>query len=449
MPSPYRSLDVTRLRQDLLEDDFLSRPGATETYGVWSEFFVARWDSDGRRPAEFARAELVDACVDAAAKSGAEFVRAARPRCAASGVSLGVGLGHKLWLASPLCRTPAECHVAFEHAWVRLRGAFAARHLDVLAVGADPWRSVDDCGPPDEAEDVERERRFASASALGLAALRLTARSGVVLGWGNAVQAPLRWKAAQLVAPFANSLFAHSPVVGSAHPGTKSFAARAWRLAAPDLCSPPPTFADAPDGDRVAQYLTFALEARSGALDGALTFGRWLEHGHAGRFPEHADWRRHLATLEPQVRPTGALELACFDAQPRVFALAPLAFSIALLDDGSSLPRVTERFGLRARELHRRYELAEGDGLGEPSFAADGRALIAVAADAVLRASPSWYGPALRVAFVHFAERCALRGRSPADELLDVFLSRGDVDRAALYEHERRLLQRVAFARAG
>lgn len=49
---------------------------------------------------------------------------------------------------------------------------------------------------------------------------------------------------------------------------------------------------------------------------GELTFSRWRKHGYKGTFPSLADWERHLATLFPEVRLRGFLELRMFDAQP-------------------------------------------------------------------------------------------------------------------------------------
>ncbi|MCE9594496.1 MAG: hypothetical protein K8S98_09905 [Planctomycetes bacterium] len=448
MPSPYRSLDAAALRRDLLENSFTSLRGENEVHGAWAECFAVRWDERGARPSALARSELVDIVAAAAARGGLEFAASARPRCDATRTQVGVGFGHKVWLATWLCKSPSACHETFDRALIALRAACSAARVELVSVGADPWRAADESEAPTEALDVEREAFFAASEGPGLAALRVTARTGVVLGWGTAVTAPLRWKAAQFIAPFANALFAHSPVVAGSHQGLKSFGSRAWRLAAPDVTAPPPTFADGPDGDRVAQYLTFALEARACGIAGEPAFGRWLERAVDGKFPELADWHRHLDTLSPPVKPIGHLELVFADTQPRAFSLAPLAFAAALLDDSASLPRVLERHALRSRELARRYEIAERDGFTEPIFASDAKALVALAADALLRGSSSWYGAPLRVAFVHFAERCALRSRTPADELLDVFLHRGEIDRAALYEHERRLLQPLTFSRA-
>jgi glutamate--cysteine ligase len=448
MASPYRSLDIARLRQDLLENAFVSPRGESEVHGAWAEFFAVRWDDGGSRPIELARRELVDVVAEAATRIGAEFTVSARPRCDAARSQIGVGFGQKVWIATPLAKSPSECHEAFDRGLIALRSVCSAARVELVALGADPWRAVDESEAPDDLLDREREEFFAASEGPGLAALRLTARTGVVLGWGNAVTAPLRWKAAQFIAPFANALFAHSPVVAGSHQGLKSFGARAWRLAAPDLTAPPPTFADGPDGDRAAQYLTFALEARTSGIEGRPRFGSWVERPIGGKFPELADWRLHLESLCPPVRPTGNLELVFADTQPRAFSLAPLAFAAALLDDSASLPRVLERHALRSRELARRYEIAERDGFTEPIFASDSKALVALAADALLRAPSTRFGGPLRVAFVHFAERCALRSRTPADELLDVLLRRGELDRGALYEHERRLLQPLAFSRA-
>jgi glutamate--cysteine ligase len=447
MPSPQRSLEVARLRQNLLDQDFAPRSGADRVFGVWSEYFAVRWDGPGERPLPLARAELAGLVARAAERCGAIAVGEARPRCDEAHARLGVGHGPKVWLATPLATTPAACQEAFECLEIALRAALGAAHVAMVALGSDPWRSFEESEPASDACDAERERCFAGETGIGLAALRSTARTGVVLGWGNAVQAPLRWNLARALVPIANALFAHSPIVDGVHPGAKALAARAWRIAAPDRTELARGSADG--GGHVDRYLDFALAARVAALDGRATFGGWLERGDAGRHPEFEDWRRHLATLEPPVRPIGALEFVAADTQPRAFALAPLVFAAALLDDGANLPRALQRCAANDDALEHRREAAERDGLVDATLGADARALVAWAADSLLRAAPAWYGAALRATFVHFAERCALRGRSAADDLLEVYLQHDGLDRSALAEHERRALHAPSLARAG
>lgn len=449
MPSPYRSLDLQRLRQDLLEQHFAPWRGKAESFGVWSEFFAVRWDASGTKPLPLARAELARLVAAAAARTGAEARPHARARCESDHTTLGVGHGRKVWLATSRASSPAECHAEFERAWLGLRAVLAAAHVDLVSVGADPWAAPEDAEPPTEPADVAREQAFAASGPYGLAALRLVARTGVVLGPGSAVLAPLRWQAAQLLAPLAAALHAHSPVVGNVHPGTRCFSARAWQFAAPDHTSAPPRFAEAPDEDRLTQYLDFALDAAPFACGGAPNFATWLERGVGGAYPERADWHAHLASLEPAVRPDGGLEIVVADAQPRAFAAAPLGFFAALLCDSRSVSRVLERFLPRAHRLAERWERAHQEALADPEFASDARATIAIAADVLLSAPSTFFGAPLRVSFVQFAERCSLHGRAPADELLEVFLRRGELDRSALYEHERRLLQPHSAARAG
>lgn len=63
-------------------------------------------------------------------------------------------------------------------------------------------------------------------------------------------------------------------------------------------------------------FLIDGLPEREQPRYGELRFCDWYEHGYKGLKPGLADWERHLATLFPEVRLRGFLELRMIDAQP-------------------------------------------------------------------------------------------------------------------------------------
>jgi glutamate--cysteine ligase len=63
-------------------------------------------------------------------------------------------------------------------------------------------------------------------------------------------------------------------------------------------------------------FLIEGLPESEQPVYGELRFCDWMAHGYKGTQPGLADWERHLATLFPELRLRGFLELRMFDSQP-------------------------------------------------------------------------------------------------------------------------------------
>ena len=63
-------------------------------------------------------------------------------------------------------------------------------------------------------------------------------------------------------------------------------------------------------------FLIDGLPESEQPVYGELRFCDWMAHGYKGTQPGLADWERHLATLFPELRLRGFLELRMFDSQP-------------------------------------------------------------------------------------------------------------------------------------
>jgi glutamate--cysteine ligase len=143
---------------------------------------------------------------------------------------------------------------------------------------------------------------------------------------------PVRWRAAARLAPLLTAIFANSPQAEGSPTGHRSTRQRQWRALDPSRTGLPATGVDPCGGDEAihAEYLAFALEAGAFLLgpEGAPArpFRAWLGTG-AGL----DDWRRHLTTLFPEVRPRGYLELRSVDALPLRWYGAPLALAVGVL----------------------------------------------------------------------------------------------------------------------
>ena len=112
------------------------------------------------------------------------------------------------------------------------------------------------------------------------------------------------------------------------------------------------------------------------AVRPGLSFGRWMADGHPVGWPTIEDYRYHLSTLFPPVRPRGWLELRMLDALPAwVREVAVLTVAAACTTDAS-------------RELHRRLPDMRGlwftaarYGINHPLLASAARVLTEVVAD--------------------------------------------------------------------
>lgn len=344
------------------------------------------------------------------------------------------GLGGQLAYSTALYASPRLAFEECARALDKLRPFMLRSGIELLSCATDPWPE----GEPRFLQDGSPLARCLDqafgAREVGRRALRDDCGIRVRLGFGGPVKAGLRWRAAQLLAPLATAAFAASPIEDLRHQGHKSTRARDWRLGEPSRTGFPSSFGEQPHGEPVGHYLDFALGARLISLPGAdgpvplsrvLSFEHWAEHGINGEFPDLEDWRRHLATLTPEVRPAGGLQLRSADTLGRAFWSVPLTFWSALLGDTEALVAVEERLGSTAPDLRDRWELAARTGLSDPDLGADVRWAFATAAEALLRLPAGWVSNEMLAAFVAFGERFIQRNCAPADEVLDVFLECG------------------------
>src|SRR5207248_1900819 len=146
-----------------------------------------------------------------------------------------------------------------------------------------------------------------------------------------------RWRLVNMIAPSLNAIFANSPhTFHGRH--YRSFRYEIWRHADPTRTG---RLYDRPDLDPVADYLRFALDAsvmmthdREGGLvppPHLMTFRQWLAGQSSCGFPTFADWRLHLTTLFPDVRPRGWMEIRSIDALPPKWWSVPVALTTSLI----------------------------------------------------------------------------------------------------------------------
>ncbi|GAA3334751.1 hypothetical protein GCM10020358_00420 [Amorphoplanes nipponensis] len=241
-----------------------------------------------------------------------------------------------------------------------------------------------------------------------------TAGVRVALEAGVAGAGPLglrrRWDLAHAVAPVLAAAFAHAPLRHGRPSGWRS-TRQALRRHLPPVPPAPP------GGGPRAAWTALVLDAP--VAGAGRTFRSWCRSGPGDR-PTVADLHRHLAGLRPPVAARGHLVLDVADRQPGDGWRVPLAVITALLDDPRAAAQA-EAATLGLAATPRLWERAARDALTDPALAAAARECFLAAYAALARqgaARPT------RDAVADFTERYVLRGRCPADDVLDAMAAR-------------------------
>jgi glutamate--cysteine ligase len=147
-----------------------------------------------------------------------------------------------------------------------------------------------------------------------------------------------------------------------------------------------------------------------------LTFRDWIRHGRAAvpdrPPPTPDDLGYHLSTLFPPVRARGHLEVRYLDAQPDGWWPVPVAVVSALVDDVT----VAQEALAGCAAVRGRWQDAAHRGMRDRELARAAGEVLLAAAGSLARHPDT--APVARI--VHaYLEHWTLRGRSPADDLLD------------------------------
>jgi glutamate--cysteine ligase len=225
-----------------------------------------------------------------------------------------------------------------------------------------------------------------------------------------------RWLTLHLVAPVLIAVFANSP--GTGLDGTRWASLRQGIWWSIDSTRTRPVRTDLPPA---RAWLRYALAAdvmfinREGSpgdeglgLSPGLPFGDWMAHGHQVGWPTIEDFRYHLSTLFPPIRPRGWLELRVLDALP------------GWIRDVATLTVATSCTSQAGHELRRRlpptrrlWLAAARHGLRHPVLRTAARELFTVVSDHLGRVSDRPEHAELLQAY-----RCTYvdPGRTPGDD---------------------------------
>ncbi|MFI0508999.1 ergothioneine biosynthesis glutamate--cysteine ligase EgtA [Streptomyces sp. WSLK1-5] len=343
--------------------------------------------------------------------------------------ALTVEPGGQLELSSQPADSLMECIGTVSADLAAVRAALAEHGLGLVGLGHDPWH------PP---RRYLREPRYDAMETCldrtgpaGRAMMCTSASVQVCVDAGHEEPGPLglgrRWWLAHQLGPVLVAAFANSPLARSERTGWLSTRQLRWteigkdRAGGPSLATDPRTawarhVLDAP---------VMCVRRDSGPWDvpEGLTFREWARSG-TPRPPSREDLDYHVSTLFPPVRPRGHLELRMIDAQPGDDGwIVPLAVTAALFDDPETAEtayRVVKPLAERTLSLPAPHNPlwidAARDGLADPELHEAAIACFAAALEALPRLGAT---SAVTDAVGAYLHRYVIRGRCPADDLLD------------------------------
>jgi len=324
------------------------------------------------------------------------------------GGSLTFEPGGQVEYSSPPCQSASALIERLHAAVLPMRSAACEEGIDLVAAGIDPQNPIERV--PLQLR-VDRYCRmadyFATIGPAGARMMRQTAALQVNLDLE--VEPTARWHILNAAAPYVVAIFANSPRYGGLPTGEQSYRARVWRELDPRRTG----IVDL-DGDAAAAYVEFALQApsvMSGAVGGAyLPFSEWLDRGQVSE----ADWRTHLTTLSPEVRPRGYLEVRSADTIPPEWYAAPIALLSGITYHYPTRLAAAELLGSAEPELLVR---AGTLGLRDPAVGRIAIDLFELSLTGC-RALGEAFLSAHRLEVARsFADRYVCRGRSPADDV--------------------------------
>ncbi|MBT8335475.1 MAG: hypothetical protein KJO11_02660, partial [Gemmatimonadetes bacterium] len=320
----------------------------------------------------------------------------------AAGGMLSFEPGGQLEYASTPSASLDDLRSELESVWVPLARFLADEGVALVARGLDPWNTVESA---ELHASGERYRRMAvHYDRRGLWGRRMMRQSAAlhvnVDAPGPAGEA---WAVANAAAAPLLAIFANSHRVAGADAGVRSARAAQWRRLDPSR-----TGIVWAGGDPVEEYLDFALGADDFlAGDPAAAARPFRERADAATREE---WRRHLTTLFPEVRPRGYLELRSVDALPLEWAVLPAAILAGLLFDPEARIRARRELPGPTREALERAGCA---GLGDPAITDAAGVVLDVAEDGLERLGDRVASRQVRETLSRFRSEFTDRGRDP------------------------------------
>ena len=316
--------------------------------------------------------------------------------------------GGQIEYSAPPCASASELLRRLRAVVLPLSTAARDAGIEMLAAGIDPYNRVEDAPLQLFTERYcQMADYFDRLGSSGARMMRQTGAMQVSLDLG---ERPLpRWRVLNAAAPYVSAIFANAPIYAGLPSRYASHRAHIWRTIDASRTGLP--FGD---GAPVASYLEFALCAPDllrRTPDGEyLPFVGWIARGAA----TVQQWRAHLTTLFPEIRPRGYFEVRSADAVPPDCYAAPLALLSGITYDARALAEADELLGDPDLAT---LQLAAERGLQDPAIASRSVDLAEIALRGCARLGERFFHPADLAEARAFFDRYTRHGRTPADDL--------------------------------
>ncbi|HEX7051233.1 MAG TPA: glutamate-cysteine ligase family protein [Longimicrobiales bacterium] len=321
-----------------------------------------------------------------------------------NGGIIGFEPGGQIEYSTPACRSATTLLDHLRTVIPALEAAAADAGIELLGTGIDPHNPIDRVPLRLRAERYRRMADyFAALGPFGARMMRQTAAVQISLDFGS--DPALSWRVLNAAAPYLIAIFANSPRYMGRPTGHRSIRAQVWRELDPSRTG---IF---PCDDAIAEYLAFALDAPAMLLgngDDWRPFAHWLAADKVG--PD--DWRSHLTTLFPEVRPRGYLEVRAIDALRPCWYAAPIALLAGITYHPASRAAAADLLGRPDPALLR---CAGQSGLADPAVATRARDLFEIALRGCAALGTGFLAPADLETAAAFFGRYTRHGRAPAD----------------------------------
>ena len=349
----------------------------------------------------------------------------------ANGDSLTFEPGGQIEYSSRCYDHTAEAVAAITANQQTLVRLLRAHAIELLAIGINPWHTVDEIGLQIAKPNyLALDAHFINIGSQGQRMMRQTCTNQVNLDFGADQQTlAKRYLAANYLAPYAAAIFANSGVWDRNLSTIPGFRTAVWR----DTDNSRTGIADLSILERkltkracVDSYFEFALQAQViGRGVKGVTFDQWITNGIDGQFPNVADFKNHLYTLFPEVRPRGRyLEIRSLDSQAFVWQFVPLTFYVSLLYRDDALDQVIDR--LATNDWQGKMKLAcQGLAVDDRQFVDRAKWLMELAIDGITLIPAFATDKDCRERLSRFHEFFTLKGKSPASDIQTVMRNSG------------------------
>jgi Gamma-glutamylcysteine synthetase len=284
--------------------------------------------------------------------------------------------GGQIEISSEPHRSCSELIVSLQKTARELMGSAEQDGVELLPVGVDPYNEISRVPLLLGGDRYVRMTRYLEArSEFGIRMMRQTAALQISVEHGPR---PLeRWALLNALAPYLIAIFANSSRYAGSDTGHASYRAHLWRELDRTRTGIPLDGTDAIRG-----YAEFALDAgaiRAENGTGAFHSFRSLLHDPALAMD---DWRFHLSTLFPEIRPKQYFEIRSPDVIAADDLPAPLVFVAGLVYDSRAS---RDAMATLAEPSERLLRAAGREGLGNAEIRSRAAELIRISQEGASR----------------------------------------------------------------